>query len=311
MRYDHNGFPIPPRFESASDVDCGNPSTGRPPLNRASSGKRVAVLALLFGVFLPLVVLPGMMPMVRDAVVRWSLDRALAREGRGDFAAAAAEVDRALAWIADDGDARARMLCWRATLLLEGGASAAALDAAHDAVAVAPNASHAHRTRAIVHVVAGRPDEALTDAHTAVALAGDRNPEALNHRAYIRALVGRELPEALADIEEALAGGDAESPEFLDTRGFVLHLIGRHREAIDDLNRAIGATVRRRRELASQAGWSEADEMACRIRAIDHALAVMHQHRALACRAAGMERQAVQDFDTARAKGFAPERGVL
>jgi tetratricopeptide (TPR) repeat protein len=201
--------------------------------------------------------------------------------------------------------------CWRATLLLESREAAAAVAEAGRAAALVPTAALPRRTRALAHVVAGDAEAALADAQAAVELSGADNPEALNHRAYIRALVGRDLDEALADVEMALAGSGEGSPEFLDTRGFILHLLGRHREAIDDLNQAIGKTQQSRRQVAGLAGRADPDDVAYRLRSIDHALAVMHHHRGLACRAIGLERQAAQDFEVAERKGFDPARGVL
>ena len=80
--------------------------------------------------------------------------------------------------------------------------------------------------RAIANVVLARPDDALADAMAAAELAGPGDPDALNHRAYVRALVGRDLPTALVDIEAALAGDAEPAFEMLDTRGFVQHLTG-------------------------------------------------------------------------------------
>ena len=46
------------------------------------------------------------------------------------------------------------------------------------------------RVRALASVVAGEPEAAVEAAELAVRLSGPGDPEALNHRAYIRALVG-------------------------------------------------------------------------------------------------------------------------
>jgi tetratricopeptide (TPR) repeat protein len=159
--------------------------------------------------------------------------------------------------------------------------------------------------------VLGQADAALAAAQEAVDLAGPDDPDALNHRAYFRALVGRDLDAALTDIDRALAGGGGPSPEFLDTRGFILHLLGRQQEAIDDLNVAIDSAQDERRRLLMLAGHVEPDELAYRLRSADHSLAVMHHHRGLACRALGLTGQAEQDFAIAEKKGFDPSRGIL
>lgn len=326
MQYDRLGFPVPrdfepppprnrrgsatvdPRDRFADAVPSAGPARGR----AAGPLKRFVLLAALGLIVVPALVVPFVTPLAREAVVQWSLERAAVREARGDVAAAVSEVGRAIDWLdAADAQGRGRLHCWRANLLLESRQTDAAIAEAGRAAALVPTAALPRRTRALAHVVAGDVEAALADAQVAVDLAGADNPEALNHRAYIRALVGRDLEGALADIETALEGSGGESPEFLDTRGFILHLLGRHREAIDDLNRAIGSTQQSRRQVAGLAGRADPDDVAYRLRSIDHALAVMHHHRGLACRAIGLERQAVQDFEVAQRKGFDPARGVL
>lgn len=324
MQYDRLGFPVPREFEtptprrrggSMADADPRDRFTevapAGEPVRRPAAGplKRLVLLVALGLVVVPSLVVPFVAPLAREAVVQWSLERAAVRESRGDVASAAGEVGRAIDWLdAADAQGRSRLHCWRATLLLESRQAAAAVAEAGRAAALVPTAALPRRTRALAHVVAGDAEAALADAQAAVELSGADNPEALNHRAYIRALVGRDLEAALADVETALAGSGDGSPEFLDTRGFILHLLGRHREAIDDLNQAIGKTQQSRRKVA---GRADPDDVAYRLRSIDHALAVMHHHRGLACRAIGLERQAAQDFEVAERKGFDPARGVL
>jgi len=288
---------------------AGDPGDAAP--HHAGLGKAVVVWGLLlFGVG-PALLLPAAMPVVRRAVVQWSVERAVGHEGRDDVAAAADDVARAIAWLERDAEAKGRLLCWRAMLLLENRQPAAAVAEATRAAACMPAAAMPRRTRALAHVVAGDATAALADAEAAVQFSGEGNPEGLNHRAYIRALVGRDLEAALADVEAALAGGGGDAAEFLDTRGFILHLLGRHQEAIDDLNQAIGKTQQSRRREEVVAGGADDVTVAYRLRSIDHALAVMHHHRGLACRAVGLERQAEQDFAIAERKGFDPSRGVL
>lgn len=320
MRYDRLGFPIPREFEPPSrGGDESFPAPRRPPLTqpeaaaprRVGAGKRLIVWGLLVCGVVPALALPVVLPLVREAAVQWAVERAVVHEAHGRVAAAAADVGRAIAWSGEDDQGRGRLLCWRAMLLLENRQAKAAVAEASRAAATMPTAALPRRTRALAHVVAGDPEAALADAAAAVELAGPGNPEALNHRAYIRALVGRDLEAALADVEAALAGSGAGAAEFLDTRGFILHLLGRHQEAIDDLNQAIGSTQQARRAAASRAGRIDPDELAYRLRSIDHGLAVMHHHRGLACRAIGLDRQAVQDLEIAERKGFDPARGVL
>jgi tetratricopeptide (TPR) repeat protein len=328
MRYDRDGFPIPSEFDlpPRHELEGGRPPAARRPT--AGVGKRRTILLLAVGLVIPALFLPVVLPAVREGVVQWSLERALEREAQGHPREAIAEVGRAIRWADDDGRLQSRLLCWRAQLRLESGDAAGAVTDASQAATLTPTASLPHRVRALAHVMLQDADAALSDANAAVEMAGGRQPEALNHRAYIRALVGRQLPEALADVEAAL-GADIEaapgepddeaeaatashaSPEFLDTRGFVLHLLGRHAEAVDDLNRAIGVMQRRRRQAALATGHVDPIDLARELRGIDQALAVMHQHRGLACQALGLAEQARQDFEIATQKGYDPARGIF
>ncbi len=307
MRYDRDGFPIPPEFDVpvvASD-DGGRQSA--PVRGRPGAGKRLFIVALILGLIVPTLVAPVAMPMIREAVVAWSLEQATLHEVQDDLPTAVTHMDRAVDWYGRDTE----LLCMRAMLRLENRDAAGAIADAELAAEEMPMSPTPARVLALAHVVAGAPEAALEAADLAVRLSGPGDPEALNHRAYIRALVGRDLSEALADIDAALAVRDDEPVEFLDTRGFVLHLLGRQQEAIDQLNLAIDGMQRERRQALLLAERVDRVQLARRLRWLDHSLAVMHHHRALACQAIGLEDQAEQDFETARNKGFDPSRGVM
>jgi len=312
MKYDRLGFPIPPTFPDPA-ADERMPTAPRSDGTRRSAGrgKRLLLLGLLALVIVPGILVPGVMPAVSEAVVMWSLERAIVGEARGNVPAAITNLGRAIRWCDGDADRRCRLLCWRAMLRIENLDTRGGLADAEQAIAIAPTSSQPRRVRALAHVILDEPDAALDDAEAAVTLSGHGDPEALNHRAYIRALVGRDLEDALADIDAALPPDGDGSPEFLDTKGFVLHLLGRHHEAVDLLNVAIDATQKTRRRLVELSAHADPDEIAYQLRSLDHGLAVMHQHRGVACRAMGLEAQAVQDLETAERKGYAPRRGVF
>jgi len=314
MQYDPLGFPIPAEFAPPDPRDERFFSPrgvvgDRPRRPEAGRRKRGLVLTLVLGGLLPAVLVPGSLPAVREAVVQWSVDRAAVGEVRGRLQAAIGDLDRAIEWT-DDAGRLAQLLCWRGMLLIENGDARGAVADADRAVAVAPTSAQPRRVRALAQVVLADADAALVDAEAAVDLAGESDPEALNHRAYVRALVGRDLEAALVDVDRALAAAGS-SPEYLDTRGFILHLLGRQHEAVDQLNLAIDELQQRRRQLTVLARHADADEVAYRVRSIEQSLGVMHHHRGLACRALGLEGQARQDFDEARRKGYAPERGIF
>jgi len=345
MRYDRHGFPIPAEFDrptAARDVDdffrgvprvatpeqADGPAVGRAaagPGDRLRPGawKRWLLLTVILGGVIPAIVIPQVLPVVREAVVQWSLERAAECEARSDIAGAVADVSRAVRWLGDD----AELLCMRAMLRLEQRDAQGCLEDATRAAAIAPTAVQPWRVRALVNVVLDDVDAALSAADMVINLSAPGDPDALNHRAYIRGLVGRDLPAALADIDRALGekvgekmgervGGrdgaiEESSPEMLDTRGFLLHLVGRHREAVDQLNLAITGMQQNRRKLGLLTGRVDPVQLACRVRSLDHGMAVMLHHRALACRAVGLEEQAKQDFELAERKGFDPTRGIF
>ena len=308
MKYDRLGFPIPPQFPPPLDQPV--PGGRRPERVPGGAGKKVFLIAVFLGLVVPGVLAPWAMPLVRAAVVQWSLERADALQGRGDLDAAVTALGRAIRWCREP-DLLGELLCRRARLRLEDRDPAGARTDVERAIAVTPTAAAPLRMRALVHVVANQPDAALADAHAAVELAGRADPDALNFRAYVRALVGRDLPAALNDIDAALAGSGASTPAFLDTRGFVLHLLDRHQEAIDQLNLAIDETQTARRRLMALAGRVDTDDLAFALRSVDQDLAVMLHHRGLACRAIGLEGQARQDFESATRKGYDESRGIF
>ena len=281
MQYDRLGFPIPKEFE-ASARHAGPPSGDDRPPNRFDSedGDRAPPRAwrryFLLGVLLlgvvPVLLMPNILPLIREWIIDGAVTQAMVAEGRGDVAAAARHVGRALSWVDGDAGLQEHLLCWRSTLRLQDRDVRGAIADAGAAAMLAPRSARPLRTRAIAHVVA-------VDGHGRLGIG--------QHR----------------------VGG--ESPEFLDTRGFLLHQLGRQHEAIDDLNRAIAGMQQSRRELVRRIGNADPAFVAWRLRPVEQALAVMHQHRALACRAAGLAAQAAQDFEVAQRKGFAPERGVL
>lgn len=322
MRYDSLGFPIPADYEPAAFADRdaelvaasgpelrparpGGP--GGPRTDRAHPWKRWLLLAVLLGGILPAVAGPQLLPLFREGIVLWALDEANAREARADIAGAADALGWAVRWHGDDVGLR----CMRASLRLQNQDSRGALEDLDRAVALEPTAVAPRRLRALVHVVLDDADAAIADAEMVTTLSAPGDPDALNHRAYIRAILGRDLPEALVDIERALAGDAGQAPEMLDTRGFILHLLGRHREAVDLLTEAITGMQQQRRKLGLLAGRTDPDSLACRLRAVDQGLAVMLHHRAQACRAIGLDEQAEQDFRQAERKGFDPSRGIF
>ena len=78
-----------------------------------------------------------------------------------------------------------------------------------------------------------------------------------------------------------------------------------------DIDEAISLTQQQRQQMMLLAGRVDRVELLQRMRSLDHALAVMLHHRGLIFDSLDLTEQAQADFELARLKGFAPERGIL
>jgi hypothetical protein len=199
MKYDRLGFPIPPDFDRPTDDETGLPPRPEPRGGgRAGPGKRLFLVALILGLVVPAIVAPAVMPAVRLAVMDWSLERAILREGRGAVAAAIDDMTRAIDWggpvLEAEPAEKCRLLCWRAMLAIQNGDPAAALADAAVAASIAPTDKQPQRVTALAHAIQGDAEATLAAAEMVIELSGAGDPEALNHRAYMRALVGRDRP---------------------------------------------------------------------------------------------------------------------
>lgn len=332
--YDSLGFPIPVDFDP---VEAGRPGEGfgpqnrwpgtngaagseppspeghrsrgrRPsPTKRPSAVKRLIVLSMLLVGVVPLAVGPALLPDLRVVVARWSLERARRFEVRDEPARAVAEVDRAIEWFGEDPE----MLCLRAGLRLENRDPGGAKRDLGRAAELAPMAVEPLRIRAIVHASVGDADAAVADAEMACELAGGVDPQGINLRSYVRALVGRDLETALDEIGSVIETLGEPPPEYIDTRGYLLHLLGRHEEAVEDLETAIHQMRQIRRQVTLLTGRVDRLELARRLRSVDHALAVIIHHRGLALEALGRSKEAAEDFAVAARKGYDPGRGIF
>lgn len=104
----------------------------------------------------------------------------------------------------------------------------------------------------------GKFQEALDVLELSWSEEGDKSIDALNHRAYLRALAVRDLDEALQDIDQALLLL-AQEPvvpgarsALLDTRAWVLFQMGRPLEGLSDINKSIKLL-----EHAESSNWLE------------------------------------------------------
>ena len=187
----------PPRFGTLTDPAPRQFRAEEPPLRR----KRFSLLVLVALVLLPAVVIPELLPFVRDVVVEWSLQEAAGREAQGDVVGALGAVERAVAWHAEDADLLVHTVLERPD------------EALADAEAVVgmsvPGDPESLNLRAYTRAQLKRDlPEALADIELAIEKGAGELPEHLDTRGYILHLLGRHH-EAIDDLNRAIDGMQA------------------------------------------------------------------------------------------------------
>jgi tetratricopeptide (TPR) repeat protein len=147
---------------------------------------------------------------------------------------------------------------------------------------------------------------ALADADTAVRISPQFDQQALNNRAYLRALTNQQLKEGLEDIQAVLDQMDFKQPGLLDTRGYLYFKLGKHQSALSDLNQAI-----RKYEPLLDRHERRRFGQPIDLEKVRESLAVMYYHRAEVYQAQGKQDQASKDFARAAEFGYDPENGVF
>jgi tetratricopeptide (TPR) repeat protein len=147
---------------------------------------------------------------------------------------------------------------------------------------------------------------AISDATSAIELAGREIPTFLNQRAYIRALANlnkQDLEAGLRDVERAieLSRDNRENAAFIDTRGYLLYRLGRHDEALKDMERAIELMLSARDSAFLPSDFKRFKE----------SMAVMFYHRGVIYEALGRHEEAAVDLLEADRLGYDPDAGVL
>lgn len=251
-------------------------------------------------------------PLIRDQVkvVMGNLCAARAQSEflDGDLPAALGELDKAVAWSPDN----PMILLFRAGMRKRNDDMQGSLADYDRVIKLSPTFSGGYAGRAQVYQRLGRYDDAVSDLTIALQNQPAWEPEPWNHRAYVRALGGVDLPAALDDVNEAIRLSPDENANYLDTRGLIAHKMGNQQAALDDLNRAIQLTIAQREQWRLQAEKEQSDPRIGKLRReeFDHTLAVMHEHRGLIQGALGHEAEAQQDRDEARKLGYDPAHGI-
>ena len=249
-------------------------------------------------------------------VSRWYRDAATEAELDSDHEKALEYIDRAIQWNPHE----ANLFLQRAQTRLDVGQLEEALEDCNHALELEPeNRLVTVYQRLLIHQRKGDHDQALVDADEIVKLSTDQpaaSPmsfdNALNLRAYARALANQQIKEGLQDIENAMVrqGGGNDNAAFLDTRGYLRYLDGDAEAALPDMERAVELAEARTERLEDEpkpgelSVWREQERLARK------ELAVLYQHRGLVYEKLGQQEKAAQDFARALENGYSPEDGV-
>jgi tetratricopeptide (TPR) repeat protein len=301
-RYDEHGLPIPPTF----DDDAPTTATSLTARRR----RAVRALLALFAVGALGVVLlqTSLRERANKLISSWLLNRAMEKYLADDLPGALAELDRAVAWSPDSPD----VFALRADVRLAANDLPGSLADCNKLIGLAPKFAPAYVRRGYVYQRLERHREAIDDATRSIELSSIWNAaEALNGRAYIRALAGMELEQGLEDVEKALRLHENE-PAYLDTRGYLRYLLGRYQPALADMDLAIDLSETRkanhlrmieRRRVPPQA-------VGLLLRHTKENLAVMYHHRGQIHEKLGNSGKAQADLRLGDELGYNPATGV-
>ncbi|MCA9199472.1 MAG: hypothetical protein KDA87_18125 [Planctomycetales bacterium] len=178
-----------------------------------------------------------------------------------------------------------------------------------EAIKLRPAVPDFYRLRANANYALGKAEDAIRDSSMFIQTLTDipNYPSfmyavALNQRAYMRALTGREISEGLDDIQKAfqISGKEKEEGSFLDTRGYLRFKNGQLDDALIDVTRAL-------KLIQSESIDEEGEAIAAR----EEAIGVVYYHRFEILSALGKEDSAQFDYDEAMKRDYDPERGIF
>jgi tetratricopeptide (TPR) repeat protein len=248
-------------------------------------------------------------------MARWRIAAALEKRLDGDLQGAIEDLGRALEQFPDD----EQLYRQRADWLLEARQLERALSDADRAIELAPSDIRSYLVRSQILQRLDRHDDAVADWNRIVGLVrqgtGVSLAEALNGRAYARAVGNLELPEALEDVEEALqrAGNNAA---MLDTRGYIHYLRGDYTAARSDLEKAV-VDIEQDYETFSQLaedrrlGVPDPRQFELDLKRQAEAVAVIRYHRALLFDQLDEPARAKKDRQRVRELGFEPNDALF
>ncbi len=195
------------------------------------------------------------------------------------------------------------------------GDSEAAIRYINRSIEWSPDKLDGYVTRSEIYQRLGRHKEAIRDQDRIVEIyrASTNLPldNALNNRAYYRALGEIELDEGLEDVQQAIQIVGDERASFLDTRGYLHYLLGNLDSAEIDLVRATELAEQdydfaiRKIDQISHVGLREKQRTQ-----YDHYLAVIYHHLGLLYQKQNRHEQADHYLGRGDALGYDPEQGI-
>jgi tetratricopeptide (TPR) repeat protein len=299
---DRLGFPVPHRRDSR---DRPIP----PPRKRLGRGPYVLLGLAIFALFVFAVARTPWFAEMRQQLARSIAERAATKLLTGDADGAVTDLSRALFLAPEETKIRE----FRAYAYLEANDPQSALSDFNLLLADDPNWVRGHLGKSYALQCLSRYGEAIDAASRAVDISGGDDHNALNSRAYARAIAGMELEEGFADIERALDMGQMQNAAYLDTRGYLHFLLGRHQEALVDLDLAIAITEAERDQILAPAwrGHANSDWVEYQLKQYREHLAVMYHHRGEVHAALGNEQLSAADLRLGDQFGYDPDNGVF
>jgi tetratricopeptide (TPR) repeat protein len=290
----------------------------RPRRPSGQVGRWIAVACAVLLVLGPLAIMA-----LPPEIARWY--RAAAEEAAldEDYEGAIGKLDEALRWNPDDPMA----LIARARFKLQLRDLSGSLADTQRALDLGGDDFLAGRAqRMLVYQRMGEHEKAIADASAIVDLmaklaeisesANLAYADALNARAYARALGEIDIEKGLEDIQQAFELlGTEDNAAFLDTRGYLYYLAGQMDNALRDMERSVqlaeddrsAIVMRRVDRIRSGVDERQVDESE---RLAEQNLAVLYQHRGLVYEKLGRSNEATEDFRRAQEYGYSPEDGV-
>jgi tetratricopeptide (TPR) repeat protein len=316
---DEHGFPIPPTFE--------DPTSQRRPSQWMAHVWQVGLVLVFMVLLAGWVFKSGFGDGLNDWIARRLVERAQQKYEYGDFQGALADLERASRWSPEEPD----IFEMRAKLKLKTNDIEGSLKDFDQLIHLDPRRREAYLGRSVVYQRLNRFREATDDLTKAIAMEpGDM--QALNNRAYVRALGGIELDAALADVQQALDKVEKEITDaqmsrrdrrkilgqvavykghkaaYLDTRGYILFLQDKFEPALEDLSAAIELGLQWQDFVLSQIPPAHG---ASARRELNQELSVMYHHRGQVLEKLGRAEEAKVDLDQGNELGYNPAQGVF